>query len=90
VNDVVEILKTYQIAVEEVETIARGMVDKEVSVVFTSPNPINRLLVHEHYKVNNKSIRLVNNGRQLVYIRVHWRPVHASNAAVVEALLKPY
>jgi hypothetical protein len=54
VNDVVEILKTYKIAVEEIETIARGMADKEVSVVFTSPNPINRLLVNENFKVNNK------------------------------------
>jgi hypothetical protein len=53
VNDVVEILKTYKIAVEKVETIARGMADKEVGVVFTSPYPINRLLVKENFKVNN-------------------------------------
>jgi uncharacterized metal-binding protein len=40
VSDVVEILKTHKISVEEVETIARGMSDKEVNVVFCSPDSI--------------------------------------------------
>jgi hypothetical protein len=32
---------------------------------------------------------MINNGKQLVYVRVHWRPVYASND-VVEALRSPY
>jgi hypothetical protein len=89
VNDVVEIFRSNNIPVEQVETIARGMGDKEVTVVFTSPLPIDSLIKHELFKVNNKSIRMINNGRQLVFVKVHWLPVFASNAAV-EALLSPY
>jgi hypothetical protein len=47
------------------------------------------LIKHELFKVNNKSIRMINNGIQLVFVRVHWLPVFAANA-VVEALLSPY
>jgi hypothetical protein len=59
-----------------------------VSVVITSPSPIGCLIKHDLLKVNKKYIRKINNGRQIVYVRVHWLPFYASNA-VVEVLLSP-
>jgi hypothetical protein len=45
VNDLVEILRSNSIPVEQVETIARGMGDKEV--VFTSPLPFDFLIKND-------------------------------------------
>ena len=89
VNDVVDILKSVDIPASDVETIARGISDKEVSVVFSSTQPLGKLLQKETYKVMSKTIRVVCSGRQIISVRVHWLPVYLSNT-VVEALLKPY
>jgi hypothetical protein len=49
VNDVVDILRSNHISVAKMETIAQEMGDKEVSVVFTSPLPIDSLIFNMIY-----------------------------------------
>jgi hypothetical protein len=87
---VVQVLQAKKIPASDVETFARSMGDKEVSVVLRSLSTVRLLtLTDDCITVNNKSLRIVASGKQIVLVRVHWLPVYASNL-MVEALMKPY
>ncbi|XP_053407132.1 uncharacterized protein LOC128559451 [Mercenaria mercenaria] len=89
VADVVEILKKSKISHTEVETISKGQSDKEVSVVFKNSTSINNLQGKQDFEINKKKISIVACGKQIVFVRVHWLPVYATNK-LVEAMLRPF